>query len=276
MNKILTIISLLLFTIAIAVPAIAGDNGNCTSCNNGVSKSSVQVNAEIEISKEKNVMEDIYIDKEYTVRVKQKVKPTGSAEAQAVKEDHNMNNTVTEDPGTKKVEATRAYIKSGAVDSASGIVNINQSPGNVNNQGNAVSVSMTDSKDSFIHSESAATEINEGNKLSSRWLEKRNEIENAGIGISGLTGINQSAGNMNNQNNASSLAVGKTSIAALSEADLGMVNTNNVSCEIHVNKSDRIVGSAFNGASGITSINQSAGSMNNQANVVSASVNMTN
>jgi len=95
-----------------------------------------------------------------------------------------------------------------------------------------------------------------------------NEINAALTGVDGMLGVNQSAGSINNQNNAAALAVGVGSIAAISEADLGLVNTGNYSYELAVQLTDTITGGALASTSGIVGVNQSSGCMNNQANVV--------
>ena len=87
----------------------------------------------------------------------------------------------------------------------------------------------------------------------------------------GIIGVNQSTGNINNQNNATSLSVGD-GIAAPSEADLGMVNASNWSIELATLTTDTISNDAISGAAGIIGVNQSSGCMNNQANVVAACV----
>jgi hypothetical protein len=59
-------------------------------------------------------------------------------------------------------------------------------------------------------------------------------------------------------------------LVALAEADLGQETANNDVIEINSVKLDLILNSV-NGNHGITNVNQSAGNMNNQANVVSIS-----
>jgi hypothetical protein len=73
---------------------------------------------------------------------------------------------------------------------------------------------------------------------------------------------------MNNQNNAQAIALGEFTVFALGEIDLGQFNTWNwVNVKDQI-RSDIIAGGAFAGFAGIVKVNQSAGSMNNQANLV--------
>lgn len=269
------------------------------------------------IKKDVNVKVDEYqdIDKEVYLNIQQIAKPTNSAEARAVKNDTNQSNKVTEKPTevtppsnsaapvpTPAITENKATIDGGSANGASGVININQSPGNLNNQGNAAAIAYTATGNAVLHSESSADMVNggtvttpestttttdskgntttttvftttpAGNELQSIKPSKTDTINGSLVGATGIIGVNQSAGHMNNQDNATSLAVGIGSIAAISEADLGMVNAYNVSNEVDGVKTDIITAGALGTAKGIINVNQSSGSMNNQANVVSAAM----
>ena len=87
---------------------------------------------------------------------------------------------------------------------------------------------------------------------------------------SGLTMVNQNTGAANNQNNTVSLALGKDATVALAEADLGQFNSGNTLSEYCPDKSSTIAKSV-NGNTGITTVNQTSGNMNNQATTISIS-----
>jgi hypothetical protein len=298
---------------------------------------------------------EITITKAIYVGVKQIVKPSSSAEAHTAKKDYNQANRVFENkepavpagspeyyqnPITKEyvqipdsetseaVEAVpvtkTAVIDDGSLDTASGIINVNQSPGSINNQGNAVSVAYSSEATpeiseigyltegearfvggAFLHADADVEKVNGGlcgrelmpikedNSESNGILvdeyglpfmlplgnmvkaddgtTRKNTISNALGDVTGIVGVNQSAGNINNQNNATSLSVGD-GIAALSASDLDLCNTGNFSNETGTTTSDTLTTGALANASGIIGINQSSGCMNNQANVVAASV----
>jgi len=91
-------------------------------------------------------------------------------------------------------------------------------------------------------------------------------------GGSGVAGVNQAAGSLNNQNNALAVALGDHVVHALGEADLGQFNTFNQVNVIDQVRTDTIAGGAFSGFSGVAMVNQSSGSINNQANVVDIAV----
>ncbi len=228
----------------------------------------VDVTGVVTKTKTKTVVEVVDVYKDYDVTVDQKVFPENSAEAEAVKNDDNTDNEIDEDPVTKN-----ATIDAGS-GSGSGVIGINQSPGSMNNQGNATAVAVTAEGEAFLHSQASAQKNNEDNDVNASGVTRIDLIDASLNSVSGVLGVNQSAGSMNNQNNANSMAVGTGSIAALSEADLGMVNTDNYSWEGDVTLTDTIggTGAALTGANGIVGVNQSSGCMNNQANVVAISV----
>jgi len=222
-----------------------------------------------EINKYKNVDLDEYIDLNKTIKVDVDVKTDtdSSAEAGTYTNSNNYENYVeTNSPDTE------AIIDSGAFDAAAGINLVNQAPGQLNNQGNAVSVaSIVGTGTAFTHAEASTELDNWDNVIYQDETLTEDIIDAAFVGVTGITGINQSAGNANTQHNSIALAVG-TNYVALSEADLGQDNYSN---EVYVTDPgeavyhDFIQTGAFGGAVGITTVNQSAGNGNNQANVVS-------
>jgi hypothetical protein len=85
---------------------------------------------------------------------------------------------------------------------------------------------------------------------------------------SGVVGVNQAAGALNNQNNALAIALGDDSRFAVGEADLGQFNAYNFVKANVLTRTDTIQGGAFAGFSGVAMVNQAAGIANNQANQV--------
>ncbi len=78
--------------------------------------------------------------------------------------------------------------------------------------------------------------------------------------------VNQSAGNINNQTNVFTAAIGQDAGVALSDVDLAQSNWLNQVNERKVVKTAQITGS-ITGNSGVVGVNQSSGNMANQANV---------
>lgn len=207
-----------------------------------------------------------------------------------------------------------------------GIINVNQASGNMNNQGNAVSVAwdfdtspgptplppavpppspQAVGDSSFANSQAHVDQKNgaynvpletgetligigfDPNTVDAVNLLFRDAvITNSINGNTGIVNVNQAVGNNGNQANNVSLAVSLLTSGtqgggvALSEADLGQLNTGNHNWESDANgvagdevfgihKSATIDGSV-NDNVGIVGVNQSAGNMSNQANNVSA------
>ncbi len=94
------------------------------------------------------------------------------------------------------------------------------------------------------------------------------DITGSFIDATGVVGVNQAAGSLNNQNNALSIAVADPAVYALGEANLGQFNTYNLVDVIDMVRVDSIAGGSFDGFAGVAMVNQSSGSINNQANVV--------
>lgn len=168
-----------------------------------------------------------------------------------------------------------------------GIVGLNQDAGNMVNQGNIVDVAAVspdaDAAPAFTDSESAIDQVNTANTVvhigdivAPDDPERDKVAQTAGSvnDNSGVVGVNQNVGNMNNQTNGLAVAVGSGAVLALSEADLGQENTGNTVTEFETVKLDTTVNS-YNGNSGVISGNQSAGNMNNQANAVAFSAQTT-
>jgi hypothetical protein len=241
--------------------------------------------------------EQIDITKCVYIGVKQLAMVDKSAEASVEKFDWSHDNEVKEIPeiieGNQILEVPdtvipvtpTALIHDSAFNDFQGIVTINQSPGNVNNQGNAVSTAFADCGNAFLHAkadvekilgskydEDSKTFIGGGNSFEACGTPRTDLITDCFIGVHGVFGINQSAGNINNQNNALAMAVSSGATACLAESDLELINSNNTVHEIATIKTDTLEGAIFSGtgSSGIVGINQATGNIVNQANVVSS------
>jgi len=242
----------------------------------------VDVYAEIDKTKTVTVIENVTITKDITVNATVEHDLDKATEAEAVVNQENLLNEACENCAEK-----RDLINGNAFREDAGIINANQSVGNMNNQGNVVSLSVDveeeppaeepipgDGGSALTHSQAA---VEQDNGLNNVCLEnilfREDEISGAAFaGADGIMNANQAAGNMNNQANAESIAGGVDGAVSLSEADLGQVNIQNTVTEggvFGVFKSDLITDAAFAGMSGICGVNQAAGNMNNQANTLS-------
>jgi hypothetical protein len=183
---------------------------------------------------------------------------------------------------------------SNSINGNAGIVGVNQDVGNMANQGNVLSLSVTGrpfgtnevfgdtSNPAIAHSQAEVDQRNERNKVyNSEFLGTAGNpaagppnitatIFGSVNGNAGIVGVNQNAGNFANQHNVVAIAIGFEGVVALTEAALGQVNTGHDVVEIETIKYGNIIGSG-NANSGIVGINQNAGNNNNQAHVVSLS-----
>jgi hypothetical protein len=128
----------------------------------------------------------------------------------------------------------------------------------------------------FAHAQTDVEQTNaDNNYLNINTSTNSDDINGSFGGGSGVVGVNQASGHLNNQNNALAIAVGEPAVYALGEVDLGQFNTNQSVEATDQIRSDTIEGGSFNGFAGVAMVNQSSGSMNNQANAVTIAVTNT-
>lgn len=261
----------------------------------------VTVTGEINLDKDVDIDETVTIDNDIDLEVDIDLDAVKFAESRAIANQTNDDNTACTNCAEKTDEITDSS------NTNTGITSINQASGNFNNQGTLVSASVDaigvppppppPGEDpaptgGFAHSTASADQRNgaiealggedsifagEGNEVKTvNILFRSAEINNSFNSNTGLIFGNQSAGNMNNQANVLSIAFSLADNGvALSEADLGQVNANNIVGEasleggdLGINKLATVSGS-LNGNTGVVGVNQSVGNMANQANIVS-------
>src|SRR5262249_38505097 len=84
-------------------------------------------------------------------------------------------------------------------------------------------------------------------------------IDSSLNGGTGVVGVNQAAGSLNNQNNALAVALGDHVVHALGEADLGQFNSFNEVNVIDQIRTDTISGGSLSSFSGVAMVNQASG-----------------
>jgi hypothetical protein len=273
MNKLLILAAALLI-LALAVPAMA----------------TVIVTGDIYKDKYIIVDENVVIDKDIYIVVHVDVAPVKAAEADSLVNQDNTDNTVA---GIGNLQNGlldynyRTAVIDGSIKDNIGIVQVNQDAGNMNNQANvtsaAVAIQTTDEElPALANSQASAEQFNSNNSETAFEASftddnpplpnytKVDWITNSINRNLGIVGVNQSVGNMNNQANQVAIAIADGAIVALAEADLGQFNSFNSVIEFGTVKTDYIYNS-INSNHGIVGVNQSAGNMNNQANIVSIS-----
>jgi hypothetical protein len=231
--------------------------------------------------------------------------PEKVAKSQVVFNQRNQRNHACENCA-EKLDLIQASITGN-----SGITTVNQSTGNMNNQGNLVSVAWANvgggpgttppdpevpndpnntghansqvSGEQILGNGSAGftdvdgrrehvLETGQGNTVDTRNVPFRDAVIRASVNDNtGITQVNQSAGNINNQANGVSIAFTFYNGIALSDTALGQWNAGNTVDEQNVSKF-ALVANSVNGNSGITQVNQTAGVLANQSNVVSLAI----
>ncbi len=243
--------------------------------DNGIRKKD-PVSAYVRAYKDRKVLEVVLKAKLVLVLSGGIIPTDGAAESDVIVKQKNYDQTVDHrhptdgNPNPLELDA----VMNGSFNGNEGIIQANQDVGNMVNQGNVASVAITGSETALTDANAAASQVNKDNLSGTtvpldigNW-NKDNRIINSLNGNSGVIHVNQNSGDMNNQLNITSGAVGDGSIVAMADAELGQFNTGNTVFDVNSQKRDRILGSV-NGNSGIVNVNQSSGKFNNQATVVS-------
>jgi hypothetical protein len=242
----------------------------------------VEVFVDLTVTKTVNI--DVQLDQTYE----------GAAEAHALANVENLNNnvgpcTIAVCPGGPAQEgefpAFNLDLEArllGSVLTNEGIVGVNQDVGNMVNQANILAFARSEFtvEENRIVSDAEA-EIDQVNSFNTVHQEEslpdlvdifndpdhEATIDASIIGNNGIVGVNQNAGNMNNQTNAVAMVIGEGNATVLTEASLGQENSNNQVNGIETVKVDLITGS-INENNGVVSVNQSVGNMNNQGSAI--------
>ncbi len=227
------------------------------------------VKKDVDVNVDKNI--NINVDKHYCeTSYCEDICVGAKAEASACRTDFNSDNSV-DARGVSNLDSV-----CDSFNQFSGISQLNQASGSMNNQGNVVTAAVAANCDAALAAQADVQLGNGYNQLSiSGGTCLTDSIDHGFSDFTGLAQVNQSAGFMNNQSNTVALAADKNGgIVACADASLAMCNTNNsacVSCANTVNS----VSNSFNCYSGLAQVSQSAGSMNNQANVVTIAAGVT-
>ena len=246
------------------------------------------VNLLVNVNKTKDIFvdENISVTKDVDIFVDVNVESDKAAEAASIVNQTNFANAVCENCAEKFDHIVGSIIEN------SGVTSVNQASGNNNNQGNVLTAAVDldpeegggepggpdpeGNPGGFAHSQGHVDQKNGnpsrslGNQVDSVQILFRDAFIDESINKNdGLTMVNQSTGQMNNQANAVTIAVSLASGGvAMTEADLGQETTGNTSSESDVFKNAEIRGSV-NQNNGVTLVNQASGNMGNQANNLS-------
>ena len=303
MKKVL-VASIVVALVALSAPLWAQTAGflpgNTTAPLDG--HCDVSLDAQVIIKKDVTITQD-RTDRYTTSLVPFKTfDPKARADAESVKNDLNYNNYM---------EVGDATFTDNMRDSFTGFIGIgqsNQAAGQMNNQGNVTAVAFVSNNDAYSSALTAVGVSNKNNEYSANhrkdstgcytdwWtpattLTQTDNMNNSFNTFIGIGQSNQSAGSMNNQNNAVAVAAGVQddagsthgwagdfkgggSMVAMAASELAMTNSCNKFQLDKATFTNNMNGS-FNGFVGIGQSNQSAGNMNNQANVVSVAATVS-
>jgi len=245
----------------------------------------MSVTGTVDKTKTVRVVEKVSITKDVDVSVMVTALANQGAEADSLLNQSNTTNNVNRHYDLGQYDYDNVYRKAtigGSINSNTGIVNVNQETGNSINQANLVEAAVAwtgaEGVTGFANSQASMEQINTANYVEAYedYLAGPQKADLIGGSINDNTGVvnvNQSVGNMNNQANQIVIAVASEALVALAEADLGQTNARNEVIETGTVRLDSIQDS-INGNCGIVNVNQSAGNMNNQANVISISASV--
>ena len=153
-----------------------------------------------------------------------------------------------------------------------GIIGANQNSGNLNNQAN-VQVIAHDSGGPTIQLGHAAIEQRlVENTIVTSGGAREDRIQNSFGGTVGIVGINQSAGNLNNQANVMVITLGMGSeFVPLEDSSLGAVNSGNRLIQGPPGPKSDVILDSFYGFRGLAQVSQSAGDLNSVSNKMNLS-----
>jgi hypothetical protein len=290
--KRLLIASMVVALVALTVPAWAWpgntDGNQEAQCN-------VSLDGTVTFTKTVTITYDPTDN--YTTTINKTFCPDARADAEAVKNDKNYNNEVEVGASSFTDNMNNSFT------GFHGIGQSNQAAGQMNNQGNVASVAYVSDSNAYASALTAVGVSNKNNEFyanrqkdgrewfcnrDSAVLTQTDNINNSFNDFVGIGQSNQSAGSMNNQNNAVAVAAGvddggsynkgffggKGNMVAMASGDLALTNASNKFCMDKVTFTNNM-NKSFNDFCGIGQSNQSAGNMNNQANVVAVAAGVS-
>ena len=138
--------------------------------------------------------------------------------SQAMADQRNIDNESNQDEDLNLNDPDRTATIANSVNDNAGVIGVNQNTGNMNNQTNAVALAV--GLGAFVAlSEAALGQENFGNAMEDVSTVRTNLIVDSASNNTGITQINQSSGNMNNQGSVLSFS------ALTSTASIGVPGT---------------------------------------------------
>lgn len=217
---------------------------------------------------------DINIDKDIYVDIDAVILPETNGESENFSYQLNTENEFLDGvPDPTDAGNTREAAITGSLLGNSGVIGVNQSPGNLNDQANLTSLSLVTGEEALVEANNFAVQGNIYNVLFSYYSTNTDVIADSINDNEGVVGVNQSSGNMNIQLNSTAIATAGLDceadvVGALAEVSLKQVTMENYLLHVGTARSDTITNS-INCNAGIVNVNQASGDMVCQANMVS-------
>ena len=200
------------------------------------------------------------------------------ADAQALLSQQAVGNVL------EQTDVTSRTVFESSGSGNTGMLSINQASGDLNNQAIVRAIAFVGGDDGVLQLASAyaAMELTGNTVTASGPRETR--IEDSFHGTVGIVGINQSAGNLNQEGIVLALTMGTTLtpgidfVVMLGDSELGGVGgvyDNTLVEDLESPRSDVLVNS-FGGFTGVAQVNQSSGDLNRIGNVLGVSISVVN
>ncbi len=186
----------------------------------------------------------------------------GALEGLAIVHQTLIGNRVVEPNFT-----SRALIQDAFRDNR-GILGVNQTSDDMVNQANVVSFSLTDSRTAFAEAQAAVDQA-----IIANWVEEQNVTRHALIQDAfqdnrGILSVNQAAGTLNNQAIVRVLTLGPVDMPIQGLDLAGSAQSLDNTLISSGGERENRISNSFGGMVGIVGANQSAGNLNQQANVL--------
>lgn len=184
---------------------------------------------------------------------------TGGAESSALVTQSLIGNTVT----VPNYDTSVGFEGSGNNDQ--GIVDVNQESGLLNNQANVRAIALVLNGQQFQTLDLDVQQVRKDNNLTVTGGNRETHITDSFIGTTGIVGINQSAGNLNQEANVLAVSIGATlgsNVTAMGDATLGSVSSNNTLTSSGTGTHTDTISNSFTNFTGIAQVTQSSGDLN--------------
>ena len=168
----------------------------------------------------------------------------------------------------------------GSFNGTSGIAQVNQTTGSLDNQANVVAIAVGGTAEAgFGEASTTAGVVYKGNTVKVKDAVLGSHISNSFNNMAGIAQVNQSSGGLNNQHNVVAIGIGVDGAADFSALSDSALATETGGNEITVEgdfQAENSITNSFVGFSGIAQVNQVAGYGNTAAQTLSVTVNTIN